>query len=180
MDKLSDEKLVILYQKGKKEAFDELIEKYVDEIHRFIVCRTGDSNLADDLTQDTIIKLISGLRNLRNPKKVRSYIFTVAANFCNQDCRRDIREKKREKIHSEMLNDNNNPDANIDEIAEEAEAYLRQLPNDNKIRDCFIFRHARGWTIEKIAGHFNLTENQVRYRLKQAQEIYEDYFKKTK
>jgi len=179
LDKLSDEKLVILYLKGKKEAFDELTERYVEEVHRFSLYLTKNVEAAKDLTQDTFLKLISRLRNLRDPKKVRPFIFNVTGNLYKESFRKKRREKRREKIYSEMLDDNKNPNANIDEIAEEVEVYLRLLPNDNKIRDCFIFRHTRGWTIEKIAEYFNLTENQVRYRLKQALEIYEDYFKKT-
>ena len=179
MDKSHDEKLVILYLKGKREAFNELTERYAEEVRRFSLHLTKNVEAADDLTQDTFLKLLSRLRDLRDPKKVRPYIFNITKNLYKENYRKKEREKRREKIHSEMLNGNNNPDANIDEIAEEAEVYLRLLPNDNKMRDCFIFRHARDWTIEKIAKYFNLTENQVRYRLKQAQGIYEDYFKKT-
>jgi len=180
LDKLSDEKLVILYQKGKREAFDELTERYVEEVYRFSLYKTKNVEAAEDLTQDTFLKLISGLRNLRDPKKVKPYIFNITKNLYKESYRKKEREKRREKIHSEMFNDNNSPDINIDEIAEEVETHLRQLPNDNKMRDCFIFKHGYDWTIAKIAKKLYLSANQVCHRLKQAQRIYENYSQKTK
>ena len=62
---------------GDKKAFDALVVKYQECIRRFFMAQTlGDTQLSDDLAQDTFIKAYSGIRCFR--------LFNMALSYCLQ------------------------------------------------------------------------------------------------
>lgn len=73
-----DELLAIRCQLGERDAFDELIDRYADRL-RGHVRRVAASNAeADDLVQETWLRVIRGLPGLRDPARVRSWLFGIA------------------------------------------------------------------------------------------------------
>lgn len=60
---LTDDQLVNLYVSGKDEAFDTLLERYKDRLYSYIYYSVHNSDTADDLFQETFVKVIMTLRN---------------------------------------------------------------------------------------------------------------------
>ena len=51
---------------GNRRAFDELVRRYQSPVRRFFLNQTcGDSQLSDDLAQDTFIKAYTNIRSFR-------------------------------------------------------------------------------------------------------------------
>ena len=60
---MSDEELAICYMRGKDKAFDLLLEHNKSKLFSYIYYVVHDEDLANDLFQDTFIKIITKLRN---------------------------------------------------------------------------------------------------------------------
>ena len=54
--------------------------KYSDDLKRFIISKVKDRTIADDILQDTFIKIHTKLHTLKDITKLKSWIFTIARN----------------------------------------------------------------------------------------------------
>ena len=58
-------------------AFDQLVQKYQSPVRRFFLNLTcGDSELSDDLAQDTFIKAYTNIANFQKSRQVSQHGFT--------------------------------------------------------------------------------------------------------
>ena len=76
---LSDDELVEQILLGNENAAEELIKRYYTSILRY--CRWHCSNLekAEDLTQETFLKLFKNLSGYKGKKKFKAYLYTIAS-----------------------------------------------------------------------------------------------------
>ena len=62
--------------------FSQVYDIYYQPVRRFISKMVGDQWIADDLTQDTFIKVQQNLKSLKDPSKLEPWIFRIARNRC--------------------------------------------------------------------------------------------------
>ena len=63
-------------------AFDQLVQKYQSPVRRFFLHLTcGDSELSDDLAQDTFIKAYTNLASFRNLSSFSTWLYRIAYNI---------------------------------------------------------------------------------------------------
>ena len=62
MNKLDDRDLVKAYINGSEKAFEVLLLRHKDKIYRFIYMKVRDNALAQDIFQDTFIKVVNTLK----------------------------------------------------------------------------------------------------------------------
>lgn len=77
-EKRRDELLAIRCQLGERSAFDELIERYADRLRGFVRRVACSDSEADDLVQDTWLRILRGLPGLREPARLRAWVFGIA------------------------------------------------------------------------------------------------------
>ena len=63
-----------------QKVFEKLFNTHAKDLRRFLFFKTQDMNLAEDILQDTFIKLWDHCNNV-NPAKAKSFLFTVAKNM---------------------------------------------------------------------------------------------------
>ncbi|WP_312319010.1 sigma-70 family RNA polymerase sigma factor [Stenotrophomonas sp.] len=73
-----DALLVVRCQLGERPAFDTLISRWTPSLHRYALKLAQDRDLADDLVQDVWVKVLRGLRRLREPERFRPWLFGIA------------------------------------------------------------------------------------------------------
>ena len=83
-DYAADTLLVSKFQKGDLIALEQLIEKYKDKIYTSIFFLVKEKYLAEDIFQETFIRVIDTLRNGRYNEegKVLPWIMRIAHNLC--------------------------------------------------------------------------------------------------
>jgi RNA polymerase sigma-70 factor, ECF subfamily len=67
--------------------FWEIYDQYYSRVKRFILGLVRDEWVADDLTQETFVRVQDHLGELRDPAKLSSWIFRVAYNLCQDHFR---------------------------------------------------------------------------------------------
>lgn len=84
MYKLNDEQLINLFRKGQSSALEELVYRHKDKLFTSIVLLVKDSFLAEDIFQDTFIKIIDTIRAGRYTEKGKflPWAMRIAHNLC--------------------------------------------------------------------------------------------------
>ena len=75
-----DRRLVELVLEGDDTAFEYLFNRYRDAIHRLFVQRLGGVNDADDLLQETFIKVYINLHRYSTDYTFGQWVYTIARN----------------------------------------------------------------------------------------------------
>ena len=75
-----DRELVDRVLKGDNDAFEYLFNRYRDAIHRLFVQRLGGVNDADDLLQETFIKVYINLHRYSADYTFGQWVYTIARN----------------------------------------------------------------------------------------------------
>ena len=81
LDKQTLAKLVIRIQAGDDAAMILLIEAVQDRLYRFCCYLTQNSQLAQDLSQDALIKVLEKINTLKNPLVFQSWLFRIVKNM---------------------------------------------------------------------------------------------------
>ncbi len=130
--KFSDEKLILRFQDGDINAYNELVKRYKDRLFNFVLRYFNNREQAEDVVQETFIKLYTHANYYKNVAKFSTWIFTIAKN----NALTELRKNKRKKTDSMWTDDGkfidlNSKDEAID-VKVENEMAINQL---NKFLD---------------------------------------------
>ena len=67
---------------GDQNAFTALVKKYQKQIHAFAWRQLGDFHLAEEITQDTFLKVYQQLWTLRDPNRFGAWLHVIVKNCC--------------------------------------------------------------------------------------------------
>lgn len=76
---VDDEALYALVMRGDETALAELVARYHSPIYKFLHRYTGDAALADDLAQETFIRLLQF--HGQPPQRFKPWVYTIATNI---------------------------------------------------------------------------------------------------
>jgi RNA polymerase sigma-70 factor (ECF subfamily) len=80
-DATPDEILMDAYQAGNEAAFSELYDRYSGSVYGFLVRRLGDRALADDLYQETFLRLHRAKATYDSRRPFRAWLFGIVHNL---------------------------------------------------------------------------------------------------
>jgi len=166
---------------GNKRAFDELVRRYQSPVRRFFLHQTmGDSQLSDDLAQDTFIKAYTNIASFRGLASFQTWIMRIAYNVFYDYCRK----MKNEKL--EMSNENV-------EMKNDSAAHSSFLPSHSSLkmdiyaalallkpdeRTCITLQLIDGYDIAAIAKITQMKEGTVKSHLSRGKEKLATYLRK--
>lgn len=173
---LTDQVLIRMYLKGDVEALSTLIERHKDKIYTSIVILVKDKYLAEDLFQDTCIKIIDTLSSgkYQEEGKFLPWAMRVARNLCVDHFRK---VKRRPKIKTsddrDIFEVLNFAETGVDEKIIQMQSNSRvckmldMLPQDQK--EVIIMRHFADLSFKEIAAitdcSINTALGRMRYGL---------------
>ena len=100
----TDEELVALYATGKDEAFDVLLERYKDRLFSYIHYQVRNTDVAEDIFQETFVKVVITIRDGRYTEsgKFFSWVTRIAHNLVIDFFRREKGENTISTDESEV------------------------------------------------------------------------------
>ena len=124
----SDERLVTEYIAGSEPALEELVNRYQQKVFSYILMVVHNRELAEDLFQDTFIKVVNTLRtgNYREEGKFSQWIMRIARNLIIDYFR---------KSQKMAFVDNNNYGVDILDSFSEKSMSVEQIIITNQIHD---------------------------------------------
>jgi RNA polymerase sigma-70 factor (ECF subfamily) len=176
---LSDEELIVLFLQGERSRFRELVQRYDQRLLNFINRLIGDRDRAEDLLQETFIRVYKHLDRFDPERKFSTWVYTIASNLAKNELRNRSRNpiilfqhlvKDWEDDHRplEFVDSSWRPDdlymkRHLKELVEQA---AEKLPPHHRL--VFILREAEGKSYEEIAEITNCSLGTVKSRLNRA------------
>ncbi len=80
MQEYSDQQLISNYLKGDEKSLDLLVKRYLNQIYGFVFKYVNDKEIAEDITQETFLKVWRNLKKVDKNKSFKSWIYTIAKN----------------------------------------------------------------------------------------------------
>src|SRR5262245_35380961 len=153
---VTDEQLMLEFQKGRTESFEELFRRYRNPIYAFFRRRLDNVSHAEDMTQEAFVVVLRGTERYEAKAKFRTYLYAIAFKLLWSARRRQLRETKREEF-AEIQN-GNDPAAAI--WIRDA---LARLDIDH--REVLMLREYEQLSYDEIAELLHIPVNTVRSRL---------------
>jgi len=88
----ADQKLIVEAIRGDKKAVNDLVEKYYQRVFYYTFQRFGQD--AEDVTQKAFVRIITSLKNLRDPNKFEPWMMRLVKNVCNDEMKIKYRDQK--------------------------------------------------------------------------------------
>ncbi|MFC1481515.1 RNA polymerase sigma factor [Candidatus Neomarinimicrobiota bacterium] len=96
LHEFTDEELIAQFQDGNEHAYLEIVNRFKDRLFTFIYRFVLDADLAEDLVQDTLIKVYTHRHAYREIARFSTWIYTIAGNLA----RTELRKRKRRATFS--------------------------------------------------------------------------------
>lgn len=84
----SDDDLVERIRLGDEKAAEELIKRYYTSILHYCKRQCFNLEKAEDLTQETFLKLFKNLSGYKGKRKFKAYLYTIANHLCIDESRK--------------------------------------------------------------------------------------------
>jgi RNA polymerase sigma-70 factor (ECF subfamily) len=91
--KYTDEQLIARFQAGDENAYVELVNRYKDRLMTFVFRYVGETEQAEDIVQDTLIKVYTHRHFYKEIAKFSTWIYTIAGNLSKTELRKRKRRK---------------------------------------------------------------------------------------
>jgi len=179
LKQLDDSGVVAAHLAGDRLAFGELVERYQNRLLNFIYRTTGDRERAEDLVQETFIRVYRHLHRFDQTKKFSTWIYTISSNLAKNELRNRSRNplvlfqtlmKNRDADTRPLEWEDNTyrPDDLFRKrhLKSQVDAAVDQLPEHH--RTVFILREMEGKTYEEIAEITATNLGTVKSRLNRA------------
>ena len=89
----TDEELIARFQQGDNYAFDLLVKRYKEPLLNFVYRFVGEREEAEDIVQETFLRLFKNKHYYREIAKFSTWIYTIAGNLAKTELRRRKRRK---------------------------------------------------------------------------------------
>ena len=155
-------------------AFDELVKKYQSPIRRFFLNLTcGDSELSDDLAQDTFIKAYTNIASFKNLSSFSTWLYRIAYNIFYDYIRsrketNDLDAREVDAISS----------VEQDNLGQKMDVYQSLKTLKEIERTCITLFYMEDVSIEKIAGITGCPVGTVKSHLSRGKEKLANYLNK--
>lgn len=176
MKTLTDDMLVASYTQGNNEAFDELLARHQARIYSYILMMVKNEDVADDIFQDTFVKVVTTLKQGRytDTGRFAAWLTRVARNLVIDYFRQ---EKSQGKLSTDdgdidILNRRELSDGTIEDelvdlqIQDDVRHLLRHLPENQ--RRVLVMRYYKNLSFKEIAAATGVSINTALGRVRYA------------
>ena len=119
---ITDEQLIKQFQEGNRQSYNELVFRYKDKILNFLYRFVYDMDLAEDLAQETFLKVYLKKDSYREISKFSTWMYTIASNLAKTE----LRKIKRRKTYSI---------SEISDVDREVNFFVQDENSDDKLDD---------------------------------------------
>ena len=179
LKELDDSSLVASFLAGEKRAFTELVSRYHVRLLNFIYRTIGDRDRAEDLVQETFIRVYRHLHRFDQTKKFSTWLYTIAGNLAKNELRNRSRNPlvlfqaikgtwDADNRPLEWEDNTYRPDDLYRKrhLKETTDRAVAELPDHHRI--VFVLRELEGKTYEEIADITGVNLGTVKSRLNRA------------
>lgn len=149
-------------QQGDTVAMARLLQMHYLTVKRYLITVTYDRALAEDLTQETMIRAIQRIGQFRRQSRFSTWLIAIATNLYMDFLRKEKRERR---LAEQQAGDLRLQAARPDPGADWADLLqrLQSLPRDVSLP--VVLKHYYGYTYEEIAEWMGIPVGTVKSRI---------------
>jgi RNA polymerase sigma-70 factor (ECF subfamily) len=149
-------------QSGEMSAFEDLVAVMERPLLYYATSLTGNQDSGLDVLQDVWVKVFRGIRNLKDPGSLRSWLYTVTHGIAVDRIRRNTSRERAEQVELEHFQEAEEPS-----FAEEDAAAIHQALSeiDLKHREVLVLHFLEDLSIVEIANVVGCSEGTVKSRI---------------
>lgn len=176
LSNLSDFELVQDFIDGKTSSIETLINRHRKKVYTYIVVIVKNHSLAEDIFQDTFIKVINSLREGRYKDNGRflSWVLRIAHNLIIDYFRKEkqLNTVSNDNYETDIFNTRKFAEKTVeenlvfDQITKDIRRLVQELPQDQ--REVIILRHYCDLSFKEIAEHTDVSINTALGRMRYA------------
>ena len=180
---LPDADVVRLAQQGRELAFRELVHRYERPVFSLVFRMVRDRETAEDLAQETFIKVLNHIDRYSPDFKFSSWLFKIANNVTIDHLRRRRLDTisidgspsavTAAEVEASALDPETGQESALDELEarEMGSAIERAIGRLRpEYRSCIILRHVEGRSYEEMADLLDTTVGALKMRVHRARE----------
>jgi RNA polymerase sigma-70 factor, ECF subfamily len=149
--------------RGDGGALALLLREHYLPVKKYLITVTFDRALAEDLTQETMIRAIKRIGQYEGRSRFSTWLMAIATHLYLDVLRRRKREGEVQAAVSTVLLTDRPAGAATDPAWEDLIIRLQQLPRDVALP--VVLKHYYGYTYEEIAGWMDLPAGTVKSRI---------------
>ena len=177
---VSDARLVDEVRRGDGDAFEDLVRRYERRLIRVIMRFVRDQDLAEDLAQETFLRVFERLGQFDTSRRFGPWLFRIGVNLTLDYLRKRKRrgrwtlfsERGTEKLPDPAVAD---PRKAMD-LSQEVHAVIQQIAE--KYRTVLVLRDLENFSTSEIAAIANRKEATIRWRLAEARQRFQQLWAK--
>jgi RNA polymerase sigma-70 factor (ECF subfamily) len=165
MTEESDAELMADVREGDRDAFARLVDRHKDAVVSYLTRLCGDRDRAEDLAQDSFLRLFRAADGYREQGFLRAYLFRIATNLVRSEERRERRlrlllpflsgrDRAEPSAASGML---------LQEMHRQVAGAVAALPL--RFRVPLVLHEIEGWSYADIAQELRCREGTVKSRI---------------
>jgi RNA polymerase sigma-70 factor (ECF subfamily) len=173
---ISDYELLTRFVKGEQSCFEKLIQRHKNKVFAYISLYIRDQALAEDIFQDTFLKVIQSVKCGRysDNGKFLSWVMRISHNLIIDHFRRikQMNTISNDNYESDLFNSKQFAEENIEDnivkrqIHQDIRKMISHLPDDQ--REVVILRHYAGLSFKEIADITQVSINTALGRMRYA------------
>jgi RNA polymerase sigma-70 factor (ECF subfamily) len=154
--------LALRCQSGEAEAFEDLIEVMERPLLYYATSLTGNADSGLDVLQEVWIKAFRGIRKLKDPGSLRSWLYSITHGIAVDRVRRNISRERAEEVQLEDFQEAEEPS-----FAEEDAAAVHRALNEIglKHREVLVLHFLEDLSMVEIAKVVGCSEGTVKSRI---------------
>ena len=174
LKKLTDEELMLRFQNGDEDSYSELVERYKNKLMNHIFYYMKDRESAEDIVQDTFVRVYLNKDKYKEIAKVSTWIYTIAINLAKTALSRSgkmnsfsITGKDGENDY-EIKDKHSSTDRDVlkNELSDIIMSSIDSL--EEKFREIVMLRDIDEMSYEEIAALLQIPTGTVKSRLNRA------------
>jgi len=188
---ISDEALMIRYQRGDKAAFTALVRRHQMPLFNFALRQLRVQSQAEDVVQEAFVRVVQNAADFKHEARFTTWVYTITRNLCIDQLRKRAL-RRHASLDDSRTGEEGEPtlgeqtadsrasverDATGTELKERIVKALDTLPDEQ--REVFLLREIAGLPFKEIAEVTGIAENTVksrmRYALERLQEALAEY-----
>ena len=172
MNAENDNALIEKIRAGDMRGWNELVKRYKNQLYAFIYHMAPNREEAEDMFQETFLRIIKGLKNYQHQEKFLSWAMKIANNLAIDRARKE-KGKQPVSLETPVYSDGGNaielkdtlaaatgaPDKALDKkrLGRDLEQAVNELPFDQ--RQVFLMREKSGLTFKEISKTLDISIN---------------------
>lgn len=173
----NDVQLIRRILSGDDDAFSVLVQKYQKNVHALVWRKIGDFHIAEEITQDTFLRVYKSLATLKNPNLFAGWLYVIANRLCinwiqkNGPAMQSLENTPMEEIEQSSYAHYLSEQREItvsDRQGEIVQKLLQKLPESE--RTVVTLYYLGEMTTKEIAKFLGVSVNTIKSRIRRARE----------